>query len=427
MATSRTKEGELTLGGVSVARILSDANIPTPAYVYDVDSIANEVKELSTSFQGDPHLVAYAVKANSAGPIVRAVRDAGGGADVVSGGELALVEAAGISPEKIVFSGVAKTNDEIDRALSIGPSGIFSIQAESVEEIGRIARRAEALGRTARLSFRLNPGVDFEEIDTHANIATGHDEAKFGIPLSLLEDALRIVRANPSLKLQGIGAHVGSQLTSTAGYLTSANALFALTKKIIADGFPLAFVDTGGGFGIDYGAGCPVRPADFVKAVRAEKKKAGLDGVMHIVEPGRSIVGAHGILIASVIQQKVAGERRWLMIDAGMNDLMRPALYQARHRVVAVAHADRSTSDYRVVGPVCESSDDFGVHSLPEMGEGKVALLDAGAYGYSMASMYNARALPAEIFVRDGRIAEVASATRVEDWVRDRLERAQAR
>lgn len=427
MATSRTKEGDLTLGGLPLSQILADANVATPAYAYDVDAIASEVRELVAAFQDDAHLVAYAVKANSAGPIVRAVRDAGGGADVVSGGELALAVEAGISPEKIVFSGVAKSDAEIDQAISIGGAGIFAIQAESIEEIVRVAKRAEKVKRTARISFRLNPGVDLEEIDTHANIATGHDEAKFGIPISQLDDALKSISAHPSLKLQGIGAHVGSQLTSTSGYLTSAVSLFALAKRVMDDGFPLTFVDTGGGFGIDYGEGCPVRPADFIHAARAEKKKAGLDSLMHVVEPGRSIVGAHGVLVASVIQHKVSGDRRWIMIDAGMNDLMRPALYQARHRVVPLSSTGSATVPQRVVGPVCESSDDFGVHPLSEREKGPVALLDAGAYGYSMASMYNARPFPAEIFIRGGAVSEVAPPARVEDWVRDRLSRAQRR
>ena len=415
----------MTLGGVSVEELLSAAGVSTPVYLYDLDAVAREVKELKAAFEGDPHLVAFAVKANSAGPIVRAVKDAGGGADVVSGGELALVHACGILPEKIVFSGVAKSEEEIDRAIGTGPSGILAIQAESVEEIVRVARRAERSGRVARLSIRINPGVDLEELATHANIATGHDEAKFGVPLSQLDAALAEVRRSSFVSLQGISAHVGSQLTSTAAYVASASALFDLAKRLRNEGFPLSFVDTGGGFGIDYGAGCPVRPADFVNAVRKAKRDAGLDALTHVVEPGRSMVGAHGILVASVLQAKIAGERKWLMIDAGMNDLMRPALYQARHRVVPLGRETSSDSvNYRVVGPVCESSDDFGVHTLPEGIAAKVALLDAGAYGYSMANVYNGRALPAEVFVSAGKVVSVSPATRVEDWVSDRLSRA---
>ncbi len=405
-------------------QLLHAAGVSTPAYVYDLDAVGREVKELSVAFGDSPHLVAYAVKANSAGPIVRAVRDAGGGADVVSGGELALAHACGIIPDKIVFSGVAKTDEEIDRAIGTGPAGILAIQVESVEEISRIAKRAERSGRVARISIRVNPGVDFEALATHANIATGHDEAKFGVSLSLLDDALTEVKRSSFVSLHGISAHVGSQLTSTQAYVASATSLFSIAKSLLSDCFRLSFVDTGGGFGIDYGAGCSVRPADFIIALRDAKREAGLSALTHVVEPGRSMVGAHGILVASVLQSKIAGQRRWLMIDAGMNDLMRPALYQARHRVVSVANEAAPAIDVRVVGPVCESSDDFGVHSLPERMTGKVALLDAGAYGYSMASVYNGRALPSEVFVSAGKVTSVAPATRVEDWVSDRLSRA---
>ena len=221
----------------------------------------------------------------------------------------------------------------------------------------------------------------------------------------------------------GVGSHVGSQLTATDGYLASARALFAFAREVRGR-FALDFVDAGGGFGIDYGDGCPVRPADFIRATRTLQKEHGLDDLSLYCEPGRSLVGAHGVLLATVIQRKMAEPRRWVMIDAGMNDLMRPALYQARHRIVPVV-ADvtgrASVSAYRVVGPVCESSDDFGVHDLPDGALREVAILDAGAYGYSMASRYNGRALPAEVFLRGGAIACASARSPAEEWVQDRL------
>lgn len=413
------------LGGVSLADIARDAKAATPAYVYDLDAIAAEAHDLRAGFDDGakraPHLVAYAVKANSAGPVVKALAAEGCGADVVSGAELILATRCGIAPDQIVFSGVAKTDAELDLAIGSGSAGIAAIQVESVEEIPRIAARAAAAGRVARVSLRINPAVDIGELDTHSYIATGHDEAKFGVPLSSIEEALALLAGSPHVRLVGVGSHVGSQLTAVDGYLASARAVFTFAKEIRAR-FPLAFVDGGGGFGIDYGDGCPVRPADFIRATRALQKEMGLDDLALYCEPGRSMVGAHGVLLARVIQRKIAEPRRWLMIDAGMNDLMRPALYQARHRIVPiVADASAPVHAYRVVGPVCESSDDFGVHELPDGELREVAILDAGAYGYSMASRYNGRALPSEVFLRGGAVASVVTRSSAEEWVADRL------
>ena len=205
--------------------------------------------------------------------------------------------------------------------------------------------------------------------------------------------------------------------------------LFDLTRATLARGVALEYVDTGGGFGIDYGKGCPLTPADFVRHVRKLSKEYGISGLRHLVEPGRSLVGAHGVLLARVLQHKsdrptgeTGPERRWLMIDAGMNDLMRPALYQSNHRVVPLEVPPEVESlPVRVVGPVCESSDDFGVHDLPRGLEGYVALLDAGAYGFSMASRYNGRALPAEVFVRASGIVAESLRANVAAWAEERL------
>jgi len=434
MATSRRHDGVLTLGGVSLVELARDGRIGTPSYVYDVDAMVAEARELDAAFGGSPHLVAYAVKANSAGPIVKALVEAGCGADVVSGAELVLSLRCGVSADRIVYSGVAKTDEEIDLAVTAGAAGVGAIQIESVEEIDRIAARARAAGRVARVSLRVNPGVE-EALDTHSYIATGHDEAKFGVPLESVAEGIERVAGAPELRLAGVGAHVGSQFTTTDAYLASARVVFGLAREIRAR-HPLSFVDTGGGFGIDYGEGCPARPADFIRETLRLKEEHGLGDLALYTEPGRSLVGAHGVLLARVIQRKVApagpegarsaGERRWAMVDAGMNDLMRPALYQARHRVVPLESDASSPSpspllEYRVVGPVCESSDDFGTHTLPSGPLPEVALLDAGAYGYSMASRYNGRALPAEVFLRGGAVSSIIPRMPREDWVEDRL------
>lgn len=392
----------------------------SPTYVYDLGAIAGEARALRGAFAGAPHLVAYAVKANSAGPIVRALAAEGCGADVVSGAELEVALACGIAPERILYSGVAKRDDEIDRALTCGPRGICAVQLESIEELRRVAARARALDRRARVSIRVNPGVERATLTTHAHIATGHDEAKFGVPRDDVGQVIEEARAAGCIDLVGLATHVGSQFTSLAPYLAASRTLFTLARDLIAAGTPLEFVDSGGGFGIDYGDGCPVRPADFVRAARKEQAAAGLAHLHIHIEPGRSLVGACGVLVASILQTKSAGGRRWVMIDAGMNDLIRPALYQAKHRIVPLGPPGPADVAWRVVGPVCESSDDFGEHVLPAAGNGKVGILDAGAYGFTMASQYNGRAFPSETFLRDGRIIAESPRGSVDAWIRSR-------
>jgi diaminopimelate decarboxylase len=430
MATSRDSEGFLTLGGARLSDLASDARIGTPAYVYDLDAIAAEARALRLAFDGAAHLIAYAVKANSAGPIVRALAGEGCGADVVSAAEMLVALGCGIAPRAIVFSGVAKTDDEIDRAIG---ARIGAIQVESLEEIDRIDARAQAAGVCARIAVRINPGMDKDAIDTHSHIATGHDDAKFGVPEGQVAAAIERAISLPNLELTGVACHVGSQLTSAGPYVAAASALFEVARAARERGAKLAFVDTGGGFGIDYGEKERandgekhgerniVRPAAFVRAVREQQRAFGLDDLALHIEPGRAMVAAHGVLLARVIQTKRAAPgRAWSMIDAGMNDLLRPALYQARHRIVSLTAPSSDAEAVRVVGPVCESSDDFGDHEhLRDASH--VAILDAGAYGYVMASRYNGRALPAEVFLRGGRVVARASRKRLEDWADERI------
>ena len=443
MPIVRDRTGLLRIGGLSLSELVREMN--TPTYVYDVDAMTAEARALEASFEGAPHLVAYAMKANSAGAVVRALTGAGCGVDIVSGAELRLARACGVALERIVFSGVAKDDAEIDLAIGTGPEGIGAIQIESVEEVERVASRARALGRTARVSLRVNPSVDLREA-THKNIATGHDAAKFGVPREDAPRAAALVEENPALRLVGMSVHAGSQFLSSAPYLESARILFGLVRGLREQGRArsLAYVSSGGGFGIDYaapppapedmattkgatggGAGStrPARPlpGDFVRAALAEQRAAGLGDLALYVEPGRSLVAPYGVLLARVIQAKVAAHRRWLMIDAGMNDLLRPALYQAWHRIVPIQSLlTEETTSWRVVGPVCESSDDFGDHELPVDPPREVAILDAGAYGYVMASVYNGRQLPVEVFVQGGRVASHTARVSTESWVAER-------
>jgi diaminopimelate decarboxylase len=415
---TRDERGGAILG-MPLRDVFAQGEVRTPAYVYDLDAIEAEARALTAGFEGAPHLVAYAVKANSAGPIVRAIVRAGCGAEVVSGSELAVALACGVAPDRVLFSGVAKQTWEIDRAIGAGERGILAIQMESVEEIARVEARAAALGRRARVSLRVNPGV---EADTHAHVATGHDEAKFGIARADLDAAAEALARASHVDLVGLGGHVGSQLTETRDYLEAAEILLRLAVEQSPRWPKLELVDFGGGFGIDYGSGCRAKPADFARA--AVKLLAGspLAGTRLVVEPGRSLVAAHGALVATVVGEKQSreGGRRWLMIDAGMNDLMRPALYAARHRIEPMEIApDSAAQAWRVVGPVCESSDDFGEHPFASPPE-RVVIRDAGAYGFTMASEYNGRPLPTEVFVRGGKIAAVHTPRGADAWASER-------
>jgi len=409
------------LGGAPLQDLLESGGVETPAYVYDLDAIEAEARELAAGFDGAPHLVAYAVKASSAGPIVRALAAVGCGADVVSGGELAVALGCGVDASRVLFSGVAKQAGEIDRAIG---AGILALQMESVEEIARIDARAAAMGRRARVSLRINPGI---EADTHRHVATGHDEAKFGIARGDLEAAWAALARARHLDLVGIGGHVGSQLTQTDDYLAAAEVLLGIAAARHRAA-PLSFVDFGGGFGIDYGGAAPrplARPADFARAAVRLVAGSELAGLRIVVEPGRSLVAAHGVLCAGVIGSKrghaADEERRWLMIDAGMNDLIRPALYAAWHRVEPLeGPVSPEAPLWRVVGPVCESSDDFGAHPFASP-PARVVIRDAGAYGFTMASEYNGRALPAEVFVRAGKVVSVNVPRRVDAWVAERV------
>lgn len=429
---ARDPEGRATLGGVLLDPLFAAGDdggrCVTPAYVYDLDGMRQGARELIAAFGDHPHLVAYAVKANTAGPVVRALAEAGCGADVVSGGELEVALGCGVDPERIVMSGVAKLDRELDRALGCGERGILAVQIESAEEIDRVAARARAAGRRARVSLRVNPGV---EVDTHAHVATGHDEAKFGVPIADALGAMAAIDERPELQLAGLSSHVGSQLMEPSGWLVACERLCALARareEASDPGRRLAFIDLGGGFGVDYGGQSPLPPAAFARAAIELLTRSGFAGRRVLVEPGRSLVAAHGVLVASVIQGKRASSidgaagRRWLMIDAGMNDLLRPALYQAKHRIEPTDRAPATTDvPVRVVGPVCESSDDFGAHAFGDDLPLRVVIRDAGAYGFTMASEYNGRGLPQEVFLANGQIASVLQPRTAADWARERV------
>lgn len=395
LGSVRDARGEVTVLGAPLSAILAEAGVRTPAYVYDVAAVRAAATALVGAL-GDRGLCCYAIKANGAEPIARAIVEAGCGVDVVSGGELRLALAAGARPEHVVYSGVAKRDEELDQAIH---AGIKGIHAESVEELERIVRRARALDRTAvPVGMRINPGV---EVDTHAHIATGHDEAKFGIARLDLPRALDVIRASEGrVRLVGLSGHVGSMLMDAAPYAEGAGVVADLAREVRGLGFALEYVDVGGGYGVAYrdDQRAPDGPT-FVRAGRAALDAHGLADLPMLIEPGRALVAAYGILVAEVIQPKRSGDRRWLLVDAGMNDLLRPALYQAHHRIEPLVDDGAPRLPWRVAGPVCESSDDFGTHPLPDPPPPHVVVREAGAYGRSMASTYNQRPIAPEVFV----------------------------
>jgi diaminopimelate decarboxylase len=411
----RDAQDSAVLGSVRLSQVIREAQVELPCYVYDVDGMTETLRSLRHAFGDAQHLVAYAIKANSAGTVVRAFAAEGAGVDAVSGAEVELALGCGVPEKQIVMSGVAKTDAEIDLALF---KGILAIQAESVEELNRISARARATGHRADVSLRVNPGI---EIDSHSHIATGHDAAKFGISESDLAAAYAVIDGSEGRLAQvGVSVHLGSMMTTTEAYAQGARKLCNLVRERRPSAPKLKYVDFGGGFGVDYGGAPSAAPSDFASACVRALRDSGLSDLMIVVEPGRSLVAPFGVLVARIVQTKRSSDRRWVMINAGMNDLIRPALYAAKHRIELLESSPQEP-EWRVVGPVCESSDDFGAHALGADPSGFVVIRDAGAYGYVMASEYNGRALPSEVFVRGGKIVSVSRSAGKAAWIERRL------
>ncbi|WP_308909110.1 diaminopimelate decarboxylase [Pseudokordiimonas caeni] len=375
--------------------------VGTPVYIYSKAAMQAAYARYRDAFEGMDALVCYAVKANTNLSVIRTFADMGSGADVVSGGELRRALAAGVPARRIVFSGVAKTREEIDFALN---ADILQFNVESEPELKAISAAAMAFGRRARIAIRVNPDVD---AGTHAKISTGLTENKFGIALNRALGVFREAKTLPGIDIQGVAVHIGSQLTSLAPYGLTFDRIAAFVGQLAAAGIKLSTIDVGGGLGIAYreDTGPIPTPADLAKLAR--ERLGGL-GCRLIVEPGRSLVGAAGLLLTRVIYEKHGGDRRFLILDGAMNDLMRPALYDAYHRIVPVVRTGAAETPADIVGPVCETGDTFArARPMPPLEPGDlVAILDAGAYGAVMASTYNARPLVPEVMV-DGDSASI--------------------
>ncbi|MGR3453289.1 diaminopimelate decarboxylase [Pseudooceanicola sp.] len=380
------------------------AQVGTPFYVYSTATLTRHFRLFDEALEGLPHLVCYAMKAASNQAILKTLGDLGAGMDVVSGGEYARARAAGIRGERIVFSGVGKTRIEMREALT---GGIRQFNVESEPELQALNEVALSLGTKAPVAIRVNPDVDAK---THAKIATGKSENKFGIPISRARAVYAEAAALPGIAVTGIDVHIGSQLTDLAPYRAAFEKVAGLTDSLRADGHEITRLDLGGGLGIPYTQGnqAPPLPLEYGSLI---KEILGDKGCEIEIEPGRLVVGNAGLLVSSVVYVKQGEDRDFLILDAAMNDLLRPAMYDAHHDIVPVIEpvpgTDRAT--YDVVGPVCESGDTFARgRPLPAlMPDDLVAFRSAGAYGAVMASEYNSRPLVPEILVNGDQFAVI--------------------
>ncbi|MEY2620851.1 MAG: Diaminopimelate decarboxylase [Pseudomonadota bacterium] len=366
----------------------------TPLFVYSKAAMLNALANYQRGFAGRPHRIHYAMKANSSLAILQLFAQAGCGFDIVSGGELSRVLAAGGDPAKVIFSGVGKTRAEMRQALK---AGIACFNVESESELGVLDAVARELGVTAPVSIRVNPNVDPK---THPYISTGLKGNKFGIAHEATLNAYRTAAAMPGLKVVGIDCHIGSQITQTGPYLDAMDRMLDLVEAIEADGIALHHIDFGGGLGIDYQGDQPP-PADLLWSELLAKLDARGHGQrMLMVEPGRSLVGNAGVCLTEVLYLKPGEQKNFCIVDAAMNDLPRPAMYQAYHQIVPVREGSGPKTCMDVVGPVCESGDWLGHDRELAVAPGDVlAVLSAGAYCMSMASNYNTRGRAAEVLV----------------------------
>jgi diaminopimelate decarboxylase len=396
------RDGILHAEDVSIPAIA--AAVGTPFYCYSTATLTRHFNVFSQAFAGLDTLVCYALKANSNQAVLKTLAKLGAGADTVSEGEIRRALAAGIPACRIVFSGVGKKAGEMDFALE---AGIYCFNVESEPELELLSQRATALGKVASVSLRINPDVDAR---THAKISTGKSENKFGIPISRAREAYARAAARPGIRVSGVDAHIGSQITDLQPFDDAFTLMAELVSQLRADGHDLTHVDMGGGLGVPYqhDNSPPPLPVAYAEIVRRHFADIG---ARLVFEPGRLIVGNAGILVTEVIYLKEAEAKNFLIVDAGMNDLIRPTLYEAYHdiRPVTEPAADAEWLKADVVGPVCETGDYLGLdRNLPRMAPGDlVAVYTAGAYGAVQSGTYNTRPLIPEVLVDGDRFAVV--------------------
>ncbi|MEP6589561.1 MAG: diaminopimelate decarboxylase [Gemmatimonadota bacterium] len=409
---SRLADGTLAMGEVPLTAIAEQ--VGTPAYCYDALTITARYQALDHAFGALPHRICYAVKANSNLAILRLLARLGAGADIVSGGELLRALTAGFPADRIVFSGVGKTDEELLAAMA---AGVGHINVESLSELRRLGMLADLRGATVRVGIRFNPDVT---ADTHPYISTGKGGVKFGIAVDQLDEALAILQESSGLELGAIAMHLGSQLLATAPYQAGLNRLLELLATVRAAGHTPDVLDIGGGLGIRYHDEVPLTPAQWLAPLRDALQESGC---VIGVEPGRFLVGNAGVLLTRVVHRKHSGGREIAVVDAGMNDLLRPSLYKAWHDILPVSAPSEPEVPMDVVGPVCETGDFLALErSLPPVGAGDLlAVLGAGAYGFVMSSNYNSRARAAEVLVEGGRWGVIRPRERLTDLFRDEI------
>ncbi|PIE57078.1 MAG: diaminopimelate decarboxylase [Desulfobulbus propionicus] len=386
--------GQLHCEEVSVEKLA--AAVGTPFYLYSTATLTRHFQAFDTSFSGREHLVCFAVKACSNLGILNLLARLGAGADIVSGGELYRALKAGIQPGKIVFSGVGKTSGEIREALF---AGILMFNVESSQELDRIQNVAEELGTVARIAFRVNPDIDAR---THRYISTGLAENKFGLPVAEAREQYRRAAGMKNIEVAGISCHIGSQVTQLGPFADALGLVRQFIEELMAEGIAIDYLDMGGGVGITYENEEPPHPREYAQALAA-----GLDGLncTLIFEPGRVITGNAGILVTEVQYTKTnaadQGEKRFIIVDAAMNDLSRPSLYGAYHEILPVVQGTGDKQTVDIVGPVCESGDFLAKErQLGPVAQGDLlAVMSCGAYGFSMSSNYNSRPRVAEVLV----------------------------
>jgi diaminopimelate decarboxylase len=401
----------LTCDGISLESIAEAAG--TPCYVYSAGDILSRFRAYDDAFGALPHRICYAVKANSNLNVLRLLADAGAGFDIVSGGELFRVLKAGGEAANVVFSGVGKTQEEIEFALR---ERIHIFNCESEPELEQINAAAGRLKTKARVAFRVNPDVDAA---THPYISTGMSEHKFGIDIADVEAVYSRAMQLANVLVEGVSCHIGSQILDTNPLLEAVDKMIALADRLRSVGVPIRHLDLGGGIGVPY------RPADTAPeipdVIGAIREKVGGRDLVVSVEPGRSIVGEAGVLLTRVIYRKQTARKQFVVVDAAMNDLIRPALYKSHHEIVPVHKTSaREVATVDVVGPVCETGDFLAKDrdmSMVEPGE-LLAILTAGAYGFAQSSNYNSRPRAAEVLVEDGSWRVIRSRETYEDLVR---------
>jgi diaminopimelate decarboxylase len=388
------------------------AEVGTPCYVYSLATLRRHYRVFDAAFAAAPHVVCYSVKANSNLAVLRTFAKEGSGFDIVSGGELHRALAAGADPGKIVFSGIGKTRDEMARALSVG---ILQFNVESSAELDVLDAVAKEMGKKAPIALRVNPDVDPK---THPYISTGMKKAKFGIEIGRAVEEYERARSLGHLDVVGVDCHIGSQLTDVSPFRDALARVRGLILELRARSFDIRYLDFGGGLGITYDDEVPPEPKAYAEALLGD----GIEklGVTLLLEPGRVIVGNAGLLLTRVLYRKDTGAKKFVIVDGGMNDLIRPALYGAYQAVDPVERHERPSEIVDVVGPVCESGDFFAKdRSIEQALPGELlAVRSAGAYGFVMASNYNSRPRSAEVLVHGDAYHVVRTRETIEDLVR---------